>query len=180
MRAKLTLLSALVVGTLGGVLATGCQTYDFEPVDPLAISQTTETRKIAARERKPNLMLLVDTSGSMTDPVDPTLAACRPGGVVCGDARPCDTRVCPTRWSELQEAMNDFLAGSGSIARIGLATYPDLSGGDSCGSTSAVSVSLPPADKDDDATLAANAELVKNKILSIKNSSTTPGVQTPQ
>jgi hypothetical protein len=76
--------------------------------------------------------------------------------------------------------MNDFLAGSGSIARIGLATYPDLSGGDSCGSTSSVSVSLPPADRDDDATLAANAELVKNKILSIKNSSTTPGVQTPQ
>ncbi|HSP77727.1 MAG TPA: VWA domain-containing protein, partial [Myxococcaceae bacterium] len=77
MRAKQTLLSALVVGLLGGVFAAGCQTYDFEPVEPLALAQTTETRRIEARERKPNLMLLVDTSGSMTDPVDPADPDCK-------------------------------------------------------------------------------------------------------
>lgn len=170
MRAKLTLLRALVLGTMGGVLATGCQTYDFEPVEPLAISQTTETRRIEARSRKPNLMLLVDTSGSMTDPANPSLPACNPGGVRCGDSRPCDTNVCPTRWSELQAAMQDFLSTSGTIARMGLATYPS---DPSCGATTKIRISLPETDTDDDATLAANAEKVKNEILSIKNYSTT-------
>jgi hypothetical protein len=47
---------------LAVVLATGCQTYDFEPVEPLAVAQTTESRSIKARAPKPNLMLLVDTS----------------------------------------------------------------------------------------------------------------------
>ena len=170
MRAKLTLLRALVLGTIGGVLATGCQTYDFEPVQPLAISQTTETRRIEARARKPNLMLLVDTSGSMTDPVDKKDPDCTSNGVLCGDARPCNTAVCPTRWSELQGAMQVFLSDSGTIARIGLATYPS---NDSCGATASISIPLPDAEKDDDATLAQNAENVKNKILSIKNYSTT-------
>jgi hypothetical protein len=170
MRAKLTLLRALVLGTIGGVLATGCQTYDFEPVAPLAISQTTETRSIEARSRKPNLMLLVDTSGSMTDPVNPSLPACNPGGVRCGDSRPCDTNVCPTRWSELQAAMQDFLSTSGTIARMGLATYPS---DPSCGATTKIRIPLPETDTDDNATLAANAEKVKNEILSIKNYSTT-------
>ncbi|MCY1077157.1 adventurous gliding motility lipoprotein CglB [Archangium lansingense] len=170
MRAKLTLLRALVLGTIGGVLATGCQTYDFEPVQPLAISQTTETRRIEARARKPNLMLLVDTSGSMTDPADKSDPDCRPGGVLCGDSRPCNTAVCPTRWSELQKAMQTFLNESGKIARMGLATYPS---DDSCGSSTTVSIPLPDGEMDDEATLAANAELVKNEILSIKNYSTT-------
>ncbi|MET0406386.1 MAG: adventurous gliding motility lipoprotein CglB [Cystobacter sp.] len=177
MRAKLNFLRALVVGTLSGVLATACQTYDFEPVEPLAISQTTETRVIEARARKPNLMLLVDTSGSMNDPVNPALPACRlSNGETCRgnlnsgvDARACNTRTCPTRWSDLQEAMSAFLAESGTVGRIGLATYPDnrLAGG--CGASSSISVPLPEGDVEDDATLRANAEAVKNKLLSIKN-----------
>ena len=35
-----------------------CQTYDFEPVEPLAFSQTTQTRVIQARAARPELMLL--------------------------------------------------------------------------------------------------------------------------
>lgn len=178
MRAKLTLVRALVLGTLGGVLATGCQTYDFEPVDPLAISQTTETRRIEAKAAKPNLMLLVDTSGSMKDPVDPTDPDCKVSGVLCGDARPCNTTTCPTRWSELQAAMQDFLSSSGTVARMGLATYPDLTVDASCGATASLSVALPAAGADDEATLVDNATKVKNKILAIKNSSTT-GEPTP-
>ena len=56
---------------------------------------------------KPNFMLLVDKSGSMDQPVDPTIPACHVGGIngpLCGDPQktnPCDTSVCPTRWSEL-------------------------------------------------------------------------------
>ena len=175
MRAKLNLLSTLLLGTLGGVLA-GCQTYDFEPVDPLAISQKTETRRIEARESKPNMMLLVDTSGSMTDPVDPErtnsggVKVCKRAGVTCGQAFACDTAVCPTRWTELQDAMKSFLASSGEIARIGLATYPNLKGGDTCGASTAITVPLPAEDKDDAATLKGNAELVSNQLLAIRNS----------
>ena len=99
MRAKLTLLRALVLGTVGGVLATGCQTYDFEPVEPLAVSQTTETRSIEARARKPNLMLLVDTSGSMTDPANKSLirtAAVQANGRrSCGDSTSVQHRHVP-------------------------------------------------------------------------------------
>ncbi|EPX55689.1 CglB [Cystobacter fuscus DSM 2262] len=168
MRAKLTFLRALVVGTLSGVLTSACQTYDFEPVEPLAISQTTETRTIEARALKPNLMLLVDTSGSMTAPVNPTLPACRVNGTVCGStANPCDVTKCPTRWSDLQDAMSSFLDESGTIARIGLATYPE---GDSCGASSGISVPLPEDEKEDDATLKENARKVKASLLAIKNS----------
>ncbi|WNG38118.1 adventurous gliding motility lipoprotein CglB [Archangium violaceum] len=177
MRAKLTFLSALVVGTFGGVLATGCQTYDFEPVDPLAISQTTETRRIEARASKPNLMLLVDKSGSMTEPVNPSDPDCLVGGRVCGDtSRPCNTAVCPTRWSELQGAMQDFLGSSGTLARFGLATYPADA---SCGSTSSISVALPAEGAEDEASLGAKAEEVKTELFKIKNSSST-GEPTPR
>ncbi|MBM7115422.1 adventurous gliding motility lipoprotein CglB [Archangium primigenium] len=174
MRAKLSLLSFLAVSALSGVLATACQTYDFEPVEPLAIAQTTETRVVTAKASKPNLMLLVDTSGSMTAPVDPSRPACTTGRGLCGsESNPCNTATCPTRWSELQAAMSDFLDSSGSIARIGLTTYPDQSQGDSCGATSSLSVPLP-ADTVEDATqLVANANQVKTRLLAIKNSSTT-------
>jgi hypothetical protein len=178
MRAKLNLLSALVVGTLGGVFATGCQTYDFEPVEPLAITQTTETRRIEARERKPNLMLLVDTSGSMTAPADPSLAACKRDNVVCGD----ETFQCPissgcdTRWSALQKAMEDFLGSSGTIARIGLTTYPS---DDYCGSTGAVAIPLPTGDKEDDDTLKTNARSVLAEIQSITTYKTPTNSRVP-
>ncbi|RKH11410.1 VWA domain-containing protein [Corallococcus sp. CA053C] len=134
MRAKLTPLSALLAGIVGGALMAGCQTYDFEPVDPLAIAQTTKETVIAARKSKPDVMLLVDTSGSMTLPVNPELTV---NGVrvcylkdtqgrdyKCGEGTACDTSVCPTRWSELQGAMGPFLAESGKLVRFGLTTYP--------------------------------------------------------
>jgi hypothetical protein len=182
MRAKLTFLSALSVGLLGGVLAAGCQTYDFEPVKPLALAQTTETRRIEARERKPNLMLLVDTSGSMTDPVDPTDPDCKVGTQTCGGPDlPCNTAVCPTRWSSLQEAMQDFLESSGSLARIGLTTYPkpEPDGqGYYCVASTDVSIELPSPELEDDISLQAKAQQVRDFLLSIKNSSTS-GERTP-
>ncbi|KFA93266.1 adventurous gliding motility lipoprotein CglB [Archangium violaceum] len=199
MRAKLTLLRALVLGTVGGVLATGCQTYDFEPVEPLAISQTTETREISARNAKPNLMMLVDTSGSMTLPVNENLRdsvgtyVCRRGGTASGDicgvneSFPCDTGGappgrCPTRWTSLQHAMSSFLTDSGGIARIGLATYPDLNADKvyKCGGTAGITVPLPPSDADDEATLKATATDVNTKLQAIKNASSTTGVQKPE
>ncbi|ATB40843.1 hypothetical protein CYFUS_006304 [Cystobacter fuscus] len=171
MRAKLTFLRALVVGTLSGVLTSACQTYDFEPVEPLAISQTTETRTIEARARKPNLMLLVDTSGSMMDPVNASLPACTVSGKVCGEQNPCDVTRCPTRWSDLQDAMSSFLTESGTIARIGLATYPDPNNGFiGCGATTSLKVPFPTGDQEDDVTLKTIADKAKAELLAIKNS----------
>ncbi len=59
---------------VGGVV--GCQTYDFEPVEPLAISQTTQSKTVAGRQPKPNLMLLIDKSGSKNYDADDTKAPC--------------------------------------------------------------------------------------------------------
>jgi hypothetical protein len=134
MRAKSTPLSALLAGIVGGALMAGCQTYDFEPVEPLTIAQTTKETVITARKSKPDVMLLVDTSGSMTLPVDSEVTVngqkvCHrrtSGGIdyICSDDDPCDTSVCPTRWSELQGAMGPFLEESGKLVRFGLTTYP--------------------------------------------------------
>jgi hypothetical protein len=187
MRAKLTFLSALAVSTFSGLLAAGCQTYDFEPVAPLAIAQTTVMRRVEARERKPNLMLLVDTSRSMIDPMDASNPRCRnSSGEVCGvSTYPCNTADCPTRWSALQEAMEDFLASSSTLARIGLAFYPHAVAGDdsienSCKATASVSVQLPAVDVEDDDSLAANARAAWDRIFSIKNQAKNPGEIEPQ
>ncbi len=102
MRAKLKILSALAVGITAGLIA-GCQSYDFEPVDPLALGQTTVLRTVEARNVKPNMMLLVDTSLSMNDP-----------GSTAG----------VTRWQELKGAMATFLGANGSKAKFGLTNYP--------------------------------------------------------
>jgi hypothetical protein len=174
MRATLILLCAL--------MATGCQTYDFEEVPPLAISQTTKTRRVETRKAKPNLMLLVDTSGSMTEPVNPSLPACNPGGVKCGDLeRPCDTARCPTRWTSLQEAMQGFLTSSASIARFGLATYPDLAADRvlQCTGATGLTVALPETDSDDAATLSKNAGDVNARLQAIRNHSTDDKVPMP-
>ncbi|NPC76330.1 VWA domain-containing protein [Corallococcus sp. AB004] len=135
MRAKSTPLSALLAGTLGVAVMAGCQTYDFEPVDPLAIAQTTVESVITARRSKPDVMLLVDISGSMTKPVNKDLVVngtrvcdfqAEDGKFyMCEENNPCDTSKCPTRWSELQGAMGPFLAESGKLVRFGLTTYPE-------------------------------------------------------
>src|SRR5262249_18042702 len=103
-------------------VVTGCQTYDFEPVDPVVISQSTQIDQIVARARKPNVMLLVDTSASMRLPIDPTLPACQYGDAgVCGEPghAGCDPATCPSRWSELESSMGGFLADAGTLARYG-------------------------------------------------------------
>ena len=160
------LLGCLVGATLLVVLAVGCQTYDFEPVQPLAIGQKTQTRVVTAKQLKPDLMLLVDKSGSMDEPADPSVPACGlPDGGVCGvtGAPACPTNTCPTRWSSLQDAMGQFLTNSGTIARMGLGFFPDVTGGQ-CGPTTGISVPLAAlADggaTDDDTTLSNFAQQI--------------------
>ena len=177
MRAKLTLLSALAFGTVTGALATACQTYDFEPVEPLAIAQTTVEETIQARSRKPNIMMLVDVSGSMTDPVNKADPDCQvPDGddlTTCGDTLPCNPNVCPTRWTELQAAVPQFLANSGRFVRFGLTTYPETNGSTSssvaCNASTVKSVlkDLPAAE--DDASLLEHANQINELIQDIPN-----------
>ncbi|MFP2964008.1 adventurous gliding motility lipoprotein CglB [Myxococcus sp. 1LA] len=174
MRSKLPLLSALSVGA--AVLA--CQTYDFEPVEPLAIAQTTVEEVINARASKPNIMLLVDTSASMTDPVNPSDPACivdyQGSPVVCGREAPCNVDVCPTRWTELQAAVPQFLESSGQFVRFALTTYPETRGGtavaDSCreATQGALLKGLP--EQEDDASLLAHASEINDLLQGIPNS----------
>lgn len=179
MRAKLPLLSALAFGTLTGVIAAGCQTYDFEPVEPLAIAQTTVEETITALGNKPNIMMLVDVSGSMTDPVDTADPDCRVtvGDEIqtCGTTVPCDTRVCPTRWTALQAAVPGFLSNAGPNARFGLTTYPDttnvISGSvASCGPSSSRAVRKDLPQVDDEPSLLAHANDINAIIQGIPNS----------
>ncbi|HEX8703763.1 MAG TPA: adventurous gliding motility lipoprotein CglB [Myxococcaceae bacterium] len=192
MRAKLILLSAFVVGIVGGSLASGCQTYDFEPVDPLALAQTTKGDVIRARALKPNMMVLLDTSGSMTLPADGTLAACQvsnptnPARPLCGDQGnpPCNVNTCPTRWSELRSAMGAFLGNSGTVARLGLTTYPAAAAGQ-CGASSSVRIPIPKLEevRDDEVSkLQDKANAISDVILNqiaLDSSSATPDRPSP-
>ncbi len=115
----------LIVGMAGvmvGATFAGCQTYDFEPVEPLAIAQTTERKIVISRKKKPNIMLLVDKSGSMMDPVDATLAACGSCGA-CNGCPACPSN-CPTRLVDMKSAMQTFLGQYGTTARFGLSVFP--------------------------------------------------------
>ncbi len=94
-------------------LAAGCTVYQLEPVEPLAFSQRERSGVLYGTVRKANLVFAVDRSGSMEDPVNP---ACPVGP------------LCPTRWSELRRAMEDFLARQGELARMGLLLFPRQGG----------------------------------------------------
>ncbi|WP_225414110.1 adventurous gliding motility lipoprotein CglB [Stigmatella hybrida] len=182
MRAKLSLLSAFAAGLVGGAAVSGCQTYDFEPVAPLALAQTTVGDTVTAQALKPNLMVLLDTSGSMTLPVNTRDPDCfranstpSPDDDYCGQtpATACNTAVCPTRWSELQGAMSRFLSENGSVARMGLTTYPGPAAGANslrCEASSVVNKTIPQSD--DDPSLQAAASGIQSVILGIPNAGT--------
>jgi len=162
---NLPVLRAPLVAAL--LLALGCQTYDFEPVRPVALGQTTTTVNIEAKQLKPNLMLVLDRSGSMHLPFDPTLAACGSCGQSGQPA--CDPVACPTRWDVLTSTASDFLSKHGTVARMGVAFYPSLSGAtiadpgsgnpsNFCTPASSIDVALPTSD--DDAALRDSATAV--------------------
>jgi hypothetical protein len=139
MNARLKLWSALAVGVVAGAVA-GCQTYDFEPVEPLAIAQTTKTRTIEGRLAKPNLMFLIDKSGSMTDLIAPGR----------------------TRWDDLRSAMNTFFTAYGTVGRMGAVLYPK---DNVCASPTLEDIAVHiPNSKDVDAELQAAANAINQRI----------------
>lgn len=134
---------------LSALLLASCMTYDFEPVVPLAVGQTTQTFHQVAKKKKPNVMLLVDKSGSMNDPANPA----NPGG--------------PTRIDELRNAMSTFLTQSATLARFGLTFFPTDA---SCGAPAQVDIALPaptPGDDGTDTALSMNASAINSRIQSV-------------
>ncbi len=185
---KNKILWAFVVGTAGGI-AAGCQTYDFEPVEPLAIAQTTQSKSVAGRQFKPNLMLLIDKSGSMNFPATPGGPNCTsgcgtsPNPACCADNNmggftPAGcTGICRTRMIELKSAMGNFLTTNGTVAWMGMAIYPTaVQGGDSCGPTSSADIKnqLAPNVTDLDADLNAAATAVNTQVQALIAGGGTP------
>jgi hypothetical protein len=123
---------ALAVACL--VTALACQTYEFVPVRPMSISQENTSTPIVLKKFKPNVMVLVDKSGSMDQPIDATLPGCTQAGTLCGTGdhakdNPCNVTVCPTRWSELNLALDAFLQTQAQTVRFGLSFFPEPAGG---------------------------------------------------
>lgn len=160
------------------IFAASCQTYDFERVVPLAVAQTTDKTIVASKRLKPNVMMLVDNSGSMFLPTNPSAAGCPPlapdGSPGCGTGGNLCPGACPTRISELKNAMNTFLQSSGTIARLGLTVFPS---DPVCGPSTEIRVQLPPATPTDDGTdmaLTVAAQLVNQKIQALSPVGGTP------
>ncbi len=153
------------------VAAASCQTYDFERVVPLAVAQTTDKKIIASKRLKPNVMLLVDNSGSMLLPTNSAAPTC--GGCGTSSSNQCPA-TCPTRVSELKSAMSTFLQTSGTIARLGVTVFPTDS---LCKPASNIDVQLPaPAASDtgSDAALTMTAQQVNARIQALTPTGGTP------
>ena len=169
MRTDLRRLPLSALRILPGLLALslGCQTYDFEPVPPVSLGSTTTTVNITPTALKPNLMMVLDRSGSMALPFDSTPPSCGSCGQSGQPA--CDPVTCPSRWQTLTTTMSAFLASNSRIARMGVAFYPQLTGAtitdpsshnqsNFCSVTTTVDV--PIVDSDDNAQLDASAQAV--------------------
>lgn len=107
------------------VILAGCQTYDFEQVEPLTYRRLVVP--FALKGSRPDVMLLLDRSGSMGFPIDVQNPACTNN---CGStgAGPCPAG-CPTRITELQAAMPVFLTAAKRDARFGLTVFPEQPNG---------------------------------------------------
>jgi hypothetical protein len=148
--------SVALASFAGGVVTAGCQVYDFEPVAPGAVAQLERSVPLAFNQPKPNLMLLVDKSGSMQDPVTP------PSG--------------PSKIVVLQQVMGDFLQPTPAatpVARVGLARFPDQ--GCVATTSSDVLAQLPPASAGDaDTVLEAAAAAANTALQTLTPSGGTP------
>jgi hypothetical protein len=127
----------------------GCQTYDFEPVTPQTWVQSITYKTVDAKHFKPNLWLLVDSSGSMEQNRDA-----------------CTNGVCVTRMAALKTAMATFLNAPEPVARMALTFFPATSA-DQCAPANSVAVGLPGPTPDDvgtSATLVAHAARINSEI----------------
>ncbi|HVP59672.1 MAG TPA: adventurous gliding motility lipoprotein CglB [Myxococcaceae bacterium] len=173
MRSRPLVLVALLL-----VAGLACQTYDFIPVEPLSVSQEESSTPIVIKKFKPNVMVLVDKSGSMDQPTDSSLPGCTQAGTICGTganakSNPCNVNVCPTRWSELNLALDSFLQAQAQTVRFGLSFFPEpvaQAEQPNCVPTSAARVGLPSDTEDDSpATLSALSLAARTALASVRS-----------
>jgi hypothetical protein len=92
---------------------------------------------LSARTLAPDVMLVVDRSGSMQQPLNSMDPACRGcGGGMCPPG-------CQTRARQLQQSLGSFLMGAQDTGRFGLVIFPSNA---SCGGPSTTAVPLPMSD----------------------------------
>ncbi|MFN0061452.1 MAG: adventurous gliding motility lipoprotein CglB [Myxococcaceae bacterium] len=134
-----------------------CQSYDFEPVVPAAISQTAQTTVIEFQGQKPNVMLVVDRSGSMSSII------------------PCGTGSCPTRLQAVKNAMGVFLPANPTLGRFGLVRY-GMGGADECRAPAVgdINVGIPQVDDADTSALTAAATQSNAAIQALNADGSTP------
>lgn len=129
------------------LMSAACQEYEFNRVEPVTFRTTVSAKTVVAQQYKPNVMLVVDRSQSMSFPMEN------------GE----------TRWAQLQRAFGQYLTTHGTVARLGLMTFPT---GDACGAGS-IGVDLW-TQSDDPADLQKHADGIRNAI-----NTTVPGGVTP-
>jgi hypothetical protein len=120
----------------------------------------------------PNVMLLIDVSGSMNLPINPSDSQC-PASCGTTTANLCPA-ACATRIGQLRSAISTWLSTRGSSLRLGLTTYP---AGTMCQVPTGPSVSLPAPTTTDEgttATLQANASAINTTLQAIAPVGGTP------
>lgn len=133
------------------LLALACQEHEFQALEPVTFRQVSTVKKVVARQFKPNIMLAVDRSQSMTFPI----AA---GG--------------ESRWFHLKAAMKEYLSTHGTVARMGLMTFPT---GDACGPGA---VTVPMFETNDSAAdLQKHADAINSTIQATKPGGVTPTME---
>lgn len=126
---------------VAGVALASCQAQEFYPVLPKAFASADNRIEVLGKPLPPNIMLVVDRSGSMTSSVTGTGLACTTDGTTGSTYDPRSTQPC--KWNDLKTAFADpatgLLTTSQGLARFGLAAFPGAAG--SC-STGAIAVPI--------------------------------------
>lgn len=114
-------------------LLIGCQDQEFEPVVPSAYQVRNVRVSVPARQLPPNIMLVVDRSGSMIDSVSGVGPSCSIDGTANSAYDPLSPNTC--KWNDLKSALADsstgFLVQSQALGRFGLLPFPGDEG--TCG-----------------------------------------------
>ncbi len=118
--------SAAAVAAVGG----GCQQQNFEPVQAGAFEVGGNVITVTAKQLPPNIMLVVDRSGSMVESVTGQGPTCTTDGTIDGGFDPTSTNPC--KWNDLRSAFADPVTGllvqSANDARFGLLAFPANTG----------------------------------------------------
>ena len=137
---------------LGAALLVGCQVYDFEPVTPGAVAQDARSVPLAFNQAKPNMMLLVDKSGSMGDTL--------PSGL--------------TKIQTAKNVMGTFLTNDATVARVGISKFPHDNGCTPAGSADVMSPVPPGSAGDSDPVLNAAAAAANAQLQTLSPGGSTP------